>query len=462
MDKHRLTEGPLAKPLLLFALPLVAGMLGHALFNLIDVLLVGRLGAPAVAAVHLASVVNFIPMILFNGVGVSTVAFVSRAAGAGDQEEVRRVARDSLALALLAGIVLGLAGYWTATPVIELLATGGEAKSLAVSCLEIASLGTVTMFLLLQVTAIFRALGDGFWPMLLLIGANALNILLCLVLIYGWGPIDAMGVTGSLWATVISRGLFGVLGLWALTRRGLHRPAQRWQWFSFWRRSRELLALGVPSGMQIFMRVIAVLAITALIQKQDRLLQQNLGAAAYGIGVRLDMLALFGAAGWGAAASTVVGMNLGAGEPARARRGAWILVALCTGTMIVIGVFFFQAAEWLMRFVGMNPPAEQTAFGAEYLRAIVFSYPFVAVSIVLASAMNGAGVTRLPLLLDFLAFAGVFLPVSFWAMDRFGPQGLWWLLIAVNAALAAAYALCFNRGSWIRKKLRNEELEPIS
>lgn len=455
MEKRSLIEGPLVKPLLSFSLPLVLGMVGHAFFNLVDVYLVSKLGAAAVAAVHLASVVNFIPMILFNGVGVSTVAYISRASGAGDREQVYVMSRDSLLLAFFAGIFLGWLGFVTAAPVVRLLATTGEAAPLAVECLQLASIGTVTMFLLLQVSSILRALGDSFWPMLLLIGGNVLNIVLCLILIYGWGPIEPMGVIGSLWATILSRGVFGLLGLFVLMRRGLHRAQEPWSPPAFARRCWNLIRVGVPSGAQIFMRVIAVLTITGLVQSYDQTLGQNLAAAAYGIGVRLDMLALFGAAGWGGAAATVVGMNLGAAKPDRAASGAWVLCAMAGLMMVAVGICYYFFAGPLMDLVGMNPSPLQIEYGADYLRVIAFSYPFVAGSIVLSSALNGAGVTRLPLLFDFLGFVVIFIPAAFWSFDRFGLEGLWWLLVAINAALAGLYALCFNRGSWKHAKLHS-------
>ena len=453
MDKRRLLEGPLLRPLVSFSLPLVLGMVGHSFFNLVDVFLVSSLGPAAVSGVHFGSVLNFIPMILFNGITVATVAFLSRAAGKDDSPEERRIARRSLSLTVFLGVVLGILGYATAGPAIRWLRAPEEAAPLAETYLEIVSLGTITMFLLLQVTALLRAVGESVWPMVLLVGGNVLNVLLCLVLIFGWGPFPRMGVAGSAWATVISRGVFGLLGLCVLFRRRL----LLWGLGSSWRETlstaRKLVALGMPSGAQMLSRVIGVLGISSLVGYFDRLHGGNQATAAYGIGVRLDMLALFGAAGWGAAASTVVGMNLGAGNPARASRAAWGIAGLSAGMMVLVGGLFYSFAEALTHFVGMGPPEDQLRYGVEYLRIIVFSYLFVALGIVLSSSLNGAGSTRLPLLLDFTVFVLLLYPLSSWVVDDYGLPGVWWTCVVLNAALAGAYALCFNRGSWKEKVL---------
>lgn len=453
MASKSLLEGPLLFSTLRFCLPLVLAMIGHGLFNLVDVFLVGRLSPEAVAGVHLGSVVNFVPMILCNGIGVATVAYLSRSAGRKDHAAVQqKLASRSLWLTVFLGVLLGVLGYVLCLPTIHWLRTSENVVPLAKVYLDILSLGTLSMFLLFQVSAIFRAVGDSFWPMLLLLGGNVFNFLLNLVLIFGWGPFPRLEVAGSAWATVIARGVFGLIGLWVLWRRG-HVHFSFGPWKEGLDQCKKLLNLGWPSGVQLFSRTVSVLGLTSLVQFFDHEHGGNFAAAAYGVGVRLDMLAIFAVAGWGSGASTLIGMNLGAGQDARASRAAWLVVGLASAMMVLVGAFYVLFAENLFRLFIDHPHAELLKIGADYLHIMAFAYVFLAINIVLSSAFQGAGMTRLPLILDTLSFVAILYPLSSWVIDDFGLKGVWWTVVGVNCVLAGVYALCFNQGHWKKQQL---------
>ncbi len=463
-------EPGLLRSIVVFGLPLVLGMGFHALFNLVDLWVVGKLGTAALAAVTIATTINTVPMVICNGVSTATIALMARNIGFGNTHRANETMRQSLLLILILSAALGIPPYlYSRELVILLQAKGPEVIEPARQYLEVMSLGTFTMFLLMQVTAALRAAGDGVWPMILLVGANLLNVVLDFGLVFGRWGFPNLGAVGASWATVISRLVFCLPGLWVLYRgKGgvrLSLARIRLRLRSVWR----IVALATPACAQWVVRLLAFIAILWVVGDHDQALRPSFGKtaqAAFGIGSRLDLLAIFAGFGWGAAASTLVGQDLGRKRPDRAERSTWITVWLNVAMMAVIGVVYFLNAEFLVRFFGKNSAivsagsgVDASAFdpvvsvGAEYLRIGVFSYVFIALSMVLAQALNGAGSTRTPMVIDILGLFVLQIPAAFFLSRRpeFGLQGVWYAVVGANAVMSALYVVAFKTGRWKRK-----------
>lgn len=458
--KGSLTEGPALRCLFGFGVPLVVGSVAHSLFNLVDVWLVGRFspavlanpgGAPgtvgreaALAAIHVSSVLNFLPMLIANGVSVATIALASRAIGAKELRRSADVINRSLVVAMLLGVVLGLLTGLTAPWQIEALAVSGEAKPTAVRCLQILSYGSVTMFALLQVTAIERAAGRSIPPLVVLTGANLLNAAVAFF------AVPRYGAVGAAYATVACRGVFAVIGIawlyirFAELRVGLGRPVEILQ--ETW----DLLRLGAPATLQIFSRALAVLLVT-------RLLTDGSGAAdtdatdvtaAYSVALRLEMIAMFACAGWGTAAAAAVGQNIGAGKLDRAVALGRIASAVAAGSMVVLGAVFYAFAPRIFPFFLEDDQVARieaiVRYGTEYFRIVAFSYAFVGIGIVLAEGVNGAGATRVAFLVDFAAYAVVLSALAIPLQAAYGRSGLWVSLVVVHTLVAIVYLFLFR------------------
>lgn len=434
-----------------FGLPLVLAMGGHALFNLVDLWVVGALGPAALAAVTVASLVNGIPMVVLQGVSDGAVAMVARAAGEGDLPKAGAAARQAVLLALLLGVLLGVPPWLASRPLAAACGAEGDALDQAAACLGVLSLGSITMFLLMQAAAVLRALGSARAPFYLLLGANGLNLVLAIGLVYGKFGLPAWGVVGACWATVIARGVFAALGLVLMARSPL---ALRFAGPGFRGRTQwTLLRLGLPVAGQWIVRLVPVLVVLRLCGRLGTEAQ-----AAYGIASRLDQLALFATVGWGAAAATAVGQGLGAGDPAGAARAAWRAVLYGVLTMAAAGAAYAVFAPDLVRLVGREDGArpEVVAFAAGYLRTLAWGYPALGLAIVLSLALSGAGSVKTALVLDGCFLVAAFVPLAL----HFAPAGsrgpvapLWWSLVGVFGALGAAYAGVFLLGRWKAKRL---------
>lgn len=456
-----LAERGIVRSILVFGIPLVLGMGFHALFNLVDLWIVGKLGTAALAAVTIATMINTVPMVICNGISTSSIAFIARNIGFRNMRRANDVMKQSLYLVLILSVILGLLPFLYAKDLVILFqAKGAEVVGPATEYLAVVSIGTITMFLLMQITAVLRAVGDGVWPMVLLVGANFLNILLDFALVFGMWGFPKLGAPGAAYATVISRAIFCVPGFWVLMRgKGglkLSFASMKIRVSTMWR----LMRVAMPSSMQWVIRLLAYLAILWIVG--DAAAGKHFGKtaqAAFGVGLRLDLFAIFSGFGWGAAASTLVGQNLGRGDPARAEKCTWIAMVLNILMMAGIGVVYFLFAPFLIRFFGKDTNAgefsEVVAVGTTYIKIIVFSYVFVAISLVLAQGLNGAGSTRTPMAIDAVGLFVFQLPLAYYLSRRpgLGLEGVWYAIVASNAIMGMIYLFWFKVGRWKKKEL---------
>ncbi|MCC7138313.1 MAG: MATE family efflux transporter [Planctomycetes bacterium] len=460
MSAHRsgslLTKGPLLKATLVFGWPLVAGMAFHSLFNLVDLYIVGQLpdSDVAIAAATIPSLVNSIPMILYNGVVNAAIALVARRTGVGNRRRGNYEAGQGLLLSVLLGVLLGVPPYLVARPICASFDATGAVLEGATTYLEVMSLGTVTMFLLLQVTGTLRAAGNSILPMILLVGANVLNVVLAVWWVFGGLGVPAMGVVGAAWATVVSRGVACLPAMFALHRGFAGMRVRR---FAFrWATMAQILRIGIPGCGQLMVRIVQYLYLLKLAAVASAKEQVTAAQAAFGIGLRLDMFAVFSGLGWAAAASTVVGQNLGAGKRERAVRASWIAVGLDGATMLVFAAGYVLFAEPLIRFFGHDVGAGQmdavVSVGRTYLGLSSAAYVYMAVGLVLSQAMAGAGSTRPSMVIELVGYGLVGFPLAWWVAEHAqalgGLRALWLAAVATHLAVAVAYVVWFRRGTW--------------
>ncbi len=458
--KRDLSEGPVLRGVLAFGLPLALAMASQALFNLVDLVLVGRLGEDALAGVHLGSTLNFFPMILGNGISVGAVALVGQTVGRKQEERARREANLSFGLMLLTGLFLGGLAWWLAAPSVLLLEARGQSLLLGTRYLEIMSLGTVTMFGLMHVTGILRAAGNAFWTVVLLVGTNALNIVLDVFLIFGYEPlgIPAYGVAGAAWATVAARLLGCVLGFWVLSRSGSPlRPG--WQLPQPLRRSlHRMSAIGIFQTIQMLARAALVLSIT--------LIGGGLmGRAAHGalsVAIRLDTLVLFAGVGWASAATAMVAQTSAAGNLRRCLQIARTTALLSGCLSLAVGLVFYLYSDPIFRFFSEDPSPELMEVGRQYFAYLAFAYPAATASLVLAGSMNGVGRSFLPMMLDLVFFGLLLQPLLFsWYLS--GATGglavCWFLILLVTWCLLLAYLWVLRKPQLLRPGASAEDQE---
>ncbi len=458
------TETSLLRATVSFGTPLVIAMALGALFNLVDLYIVGRMDRPevAIAAVTIGSLVNSIPMIIFNGIVNAIIALVARFYGLGNLPRANIAASQGLVLTLILSAIFGFLPWLYAEEICIALGAKGDVVEPATDYLAIVSLGTFTMFLLMHITGAMRAVGNSLVPLVLMGGANLLNVVLDWWFIFGGLGLEPMGVAGAAWATVVARGLFAIAGLLILYRglAGLKLRSLVVRWQMMW----QVLRIGVPSCAQWLVRMVSYLYILGFVARAAPLAGKGIteAQAAFGVGLRLDTLALFSGFGWGAAAATLVGQNLGRGRPDRAVRASWIALGLNIAMMLIFAACYVLFAEPLVGIMGFDlavgTDAQQVReIGRTYLYVTSSGFVFLAVAVVLSQALAGAGATKFPLLIELVAYGFVGYPFVKWVAERsdiWGLRGLWLAAVALHLAVAIAYVLWFRFGPWARREIQ--------
>lgn len=441
-----LTEGPLLRGLLSLAGPMFVSALLQNLQTVIDLFWVGRLGSAAVAALAMSGTILMMLFPVVMGLSTGTVAVVSRCVGAGALDEAADGAGQSLFVALVFGVLSGMAGWGCAAPLCRLLGGEGEVVRLGTEYLQWSFVGAPAIFVLFIGSSVLQAFGNTVIPMYAMVISNVVNIVLDPIFIFGWLGVPRMGVKGAAVATVVAEVVAVLVVLHALHsgRLALRLTAAHW-WLRAgvaWR----VIRVGIPSSGQmlsrslmsaVLMRVVAHCGMAAV--------------AAYGIGARLHMIVLMPAFTLGNAAATLVGQNLGARQPERAARVAWLAAWLDAALMAASAGVLVLWAPYFVRVFDANAAVVEA--GTSYLRVTSFFYVFAAFSIVLGRALQGAGDTLSPMITTIIGLWGVQVPLAILMARLVTPPtlGVWWsvsIALTVNGLLVAAW---FATNRWKHK-----------
>lgn len=468
----RITDGPLASGIARFGLPLVIGMVLHTTFNLVDMFMIGKLpnGGVGLAALGMCDMIAAVATILSNGVSTATVALVSRRVGSHDAEGIARASWQSLVLVGALSIAFGLLGIFGHDFVIRgVMQAKGETAELASAYLQVILGGCFSIFFLLQITAILRARGHSKSAAALLVGGNLLNVVLAPFLIYGTGDYPAvfafcapvaevlhaprLGVMGAAWATLAARSVPVVIGGVLLARGDDALPFRP----SFLRPNfaelRTIIRIGWPSSAQFVLRVSSILVFISLLTANYTTASDPSALTAYSVCLRLETMALFIGMGWGAAASTYVGVNLGAGLRDRAKRAGLYAAGFNTLFMLALSALYLGFAPEIIGFFDAAP--DVLAAGEDYLWRVGLTYAVLGVGLVLSQAMTGAGATLASLVLDLAGLLGVTIPLAYIVTEWLDLPSTWlWNVIAIgNCVSAAAYVVYYLRGRFLGKDL---------
>jgi putative MATE family efflux protein len=443
-----LTRGSLLKNLWALAIPMIVANVLQNAFSIVDMIFVGRLGPTAVAAVAVSGLVMMVAWTLLIGVAISTVATVARFFGARDVERANEAAVQALILGSVISVLLLLFGVFLDEPVLRALGASAEMMEPATAYFRIVFIGSFTLVLMYLSGAILRGAGDAKTPMIILMVATAFNISLDPLLIFGPWFFPRLEVRGAAYATVVGQGIAMVLGLWILARGysriHVHLPQFRLRP----QLMKRMVLIAIPGTFQGGLRSLAYLGLMKIVAFYG-----TFAVAAFGIGLRINLLVMM--VGWaiGGAASTLVGQNLGAQRPDRAEKSAWLTAAIFCGFMILAGGVFFALADPLIRLFNDDPGVIK--IGHSYLRVVTLSYPFLGLSMICAMSFNGAGDTQTPALIVGLTFIALMIPLALILPKFTNPRtsGIWWAMAISITLQGIIMALTFSRGRWKKRRI---------
>jgi putative MATE family efflux protein len=369
-------------------LPALGALAAEPLYILVDTAIVGHLGRTELAALG-AAATALTALALVNFLQYGTTAQVARAAGAGEDETAARLGAQALWLSLAFGVGLTVLVIALAEPIVAAIGVEGRAAELGVTYLRIVSLGLPSAFVALGGQGYLRGVSDLRTPLVLLVAGNALNVVLEVLFVYGFG----WGIEGSAWGTAIAQTVMGVLFVWAILRRvGLARAGLAW------RLARRLLRLGTF----IFVRTTALIASFVLAGAVvARFGDAPLGA--HQIAFQLWVLLALVLDSIAIAGQIIVGRELGAGRAEEAYRASVRMVQLSVVTGFAFTVLLFLLGEVLPRIFtsdaevlaqcralwpvfALMQPINGAVFALDGILIGASDGPFIAASMILAFA----------------------------------------------------------------------------
>jgi putative MATE family efflux protein len=426
------------------AWPAVLTNLLQSSVGIIDIKVVGSLGASAVAAATAGHRLFFVLMAVLMAVSVGATALVARAIGAGQRDEAGRVVSNSLALAMLLAVATGAFGLLLAEPFAWLFGLDGEARALAITYIRWISGFTPAFAIGFVISSGLRAAGDTWTPLWFGAISNVANVFFLYVLVYGGFGFPRIGIAGAALAGGLAFTLTAAVTLWLWHgRRLVLEPVAG---ASLDReRTRMLVRIGLPAAIEQFVVQGGFIAFTTLIAR----FYGTRPLAAYGIGVQILSTSFVIGFGFSIAASTLVGQHLGAGSPERAAQSGWRATVLAMAAMSVLAVIIVTLARPIARL--MISDEEVVDLTVSFIHWLGIAQPLMAIQFALAGALRGAGDTRFPLVATLAGLIGgrVALACVFTWL-RMPVEWIYGALLADYVIQSSLLALRFRGGRWQR------------
>lgn len=443
-----LTSVSLNRAVLVLAVPMVLEMIMESLFAIVDVFWVSRLGRDAIAVVGLTESIMTLIYAVAIGISFAATAIVARRIGEKDPERAAQAAGQIIVIGITVSAGIGVVLAYFAEDVLRLMGADENVVQLGTQYARLMLGCNATVFLIFLINAIFRGAGDAVLAMRTLWLANAINIVLDPLFIFGLGPIPEMGVTGAAVATNIGRGCGVLYQVWHLAgvngriRVRLHHLRPVWDDIravmdTAWHGIAQLL-ISTTSWVGLF-KILAMFGSAAL--------------AGYTIAFRIMMFALLPAWGLANAGATLVGQNLGAEKPDRAEQAIRIATRFNMMFLGAVGLLLVIVPAPIVGFFTQD--TETLREGTRALWIVSLAFPLYAAGMCLEAAFNGAGDTRTPTKINFFCFWVLQVPLAWVLADVFGlgPDGVYIAVPVSFGAFTLWAAILFKKGQWKLKKV---------
>lgn len=440
-----LTTGNEAKSIFLFSLPMLIGSLFQQLYNTADSIMVGQfIGKDAMAAVSGANPIMFLLTSLLMGITLGFSILVSQYYGSKDMKKVKASIDTTYIFVFISSAVITLIGITFSGTILKLMNTPESILEQSKLYLIVIFSGTFFSSGYNSVSAILRGLGDSKTPLYFLMIATILNIILDALFII----VFKMGVEGVALATIISQGVSFITSVLYLNKKHEVLKIKLKDICYDHNIFKVGLKLGIPSGIQQMLFSIGSITLQSLVNSYG-----TSAMAAFGASSKIEMFISLPIMNLGAATSTFVAQNIGAGKIDRVNRGVKASLKISLGISAFVCVIFIIFRDGLISLFNSDP--EVIRIGSSYLMIIGPFFLFIATSFMLTSAIRGAGDSVFALISSMISLWLARIPASYILSSVFGVNGIWmgipigWL---VGLIVTGIY---YKKGKWKSKGIIN-------
>ncbi len=442
-EEQDYTEGSIRKAVILLAIPMILELSLESVFAVVDIFFVGKLGENAIATVGLTESVITIIYSIAIGLSTSASAIVARRVGEKNPEAAAQAGAQSLIIALFVTCILSIVGVFFAGEILGLMGASEEVVREGAIFTRIMLGGSIVIMLLFLINGIFRGAGNAAMAMRSLWIASIINIILCPIFIHFFG------LKGAAFATVIGRGTGVAYQCYHLIKgSGLLQFSLRLFRIN-WPLIRSIVHVAAPATLQFIIASGSWIVLARLVAETGG----TAATAGYQLAIRNVVFFILPAWGMSNAAATLVGQNLGAGKPHRAEQSVNIAVRYNIAFMAFVSLLFLTFAGPIIRFFTQEPAV--VAFGVQSLRIFGLGYIFYGIGMVMTQALNGAGDTRTPTLINFVCFWLFQIPLAYFLAKGLGLStlGAFISIPCGESALGLVAWYFFSRGKWKEMKV---------
>ncbi len=434
--RELMVSGSIDRAILHLGAPAALAALLQAGFLVVDAFWLGRVGPVALAAASTAGFMMWLAQTLGEGMAMGSGAVLAQAVGASARSDADRAAAAGETLAVWGGLVVAGLGLVASGPVFAFMGTAPEVTASGMVYMRIILIGMPAYFVFAWISAAFRAAGDARTPLGLLAVAAAVNVVLDPILIFGLGPMPRLGVGGAALATVVSWvtasaygwRLLGHLGVRPAPAAVLAPPRLTWR----------ALRVGLPLGLEGALFSVIYILLTRVTTSFG-----TPAVAALGVGHKVEVFNYFVCAGMGAAATTLVGQCLGAGDRPRAARSGWRSLYLTLLPVGLVTMALVAAPRLVVEVFSTDP--DVLAAGATYVLIVGMSQLFMAFEVVLLGAFAGAHWTAWPAAVE-ISLTAARVPLAAWLVaSGWGVEGVWTAIAATTVIKGALLGILFAR-----------------
>lgn len=442
------TQVSIRRAVILLAIPMMLEMSMESVFALVDLYFVGHLhnSSAAIQTVGLTESVLTVIYSLAIGLSMAATAVVARRIGEKDPVAAAKAGMQCILIAIIVNVIISILGIVYATKILELMGASTDVAQQGTLFMQIMLGGSIIIMLLFLINGIFRGAGNAVIAMKSLWLANIANIILCPILINGFGPVPAFGLTGAAIATTIGRGLGVSYQLYHLFNGSTSfRMHLRYLWPD-WAQINSLLKIAAPGIFQFVIASCSWIFLAQLVATTGG----DTGSAGYQTALRIMMFFMLPAWGLSNAVSTLVGQNLGAKQVERAEQSVFKTSKYIVVFMALVTLFTFVAAPYFISFFTNEADVQKVASNALKIMSVAFI--IYGIGMVLINTFNGAGDTWTPTKINFFGFWLFQIPLAFFLARylEMGPLGVFIAIPVAETAIAIAGYILFKKGKWKR------------
>jgi len=443
-EQQDYTKGSLRKAVIMLAIPMIIEMGMESVFAIVDLFFVGKLGKHAVSTVGLTESVLTIVYSIAVGMSMAATAIVARRVGEKNPEGAASAAMQSMLVSVFVIIIVSIAGMVFAADILRLMGGEEETLKIGVPYTRIMMGSSVIIMLLFLINGIFRGAGDASIAMKSLGLANLCNIILCPLLINGWGPVPALGLTGAALATTIGRSIGVFYQLYHLFNGKSIVQLTKASFKAEWEVIKSVINIAWPATFQFIIASCSWIFLAQLVAQTGH----SAASAGYQTALRIIMFFILPAWGVSNAAATLVGQNLGAKNDLRAEQAVMKTAKYNAIFMAVVSLFFYALADNIVSLFVQQEEVREIATNA--LRIISTGYVFYGIGMVMINAFNGAGDTKTPTVINIFCFWLFQIPLAYLLAKYFalGPTGVFIAIPVAETLITITAFVLFRKGRW--------------